>query len=399
MEKPKIPKNEKERLQELASYDIPGVSEEEDFDFLTSMASQICGTKISLVSLVTEDKQCFISHHGLDVNETSRDVSFCAHAINSPEKAFIIEDAREDFRFFDNPLTTGDPQVVFYAGIPLINSNGFPLGTLCVIDDKPGKLNDLQLSQLQKLAKQTINLMELKRSQIELKQVNENLEQFAFTAAHDLKEPLRGINQFLKLLSKKYESKLDETAQKYIHFAVDGSRRMGNLINDLLTFAEIGVGDQSSFKIVDLNMIFEETILLQGALIEENKARVSKSELPKIWAQETGMKILFQNLISNGLKYQPAGKEQVIEVSCSHNDTNCILAFKDNGIGISEENQVKVFNLFTRLHSKSEYQGTGMGLATCKKIVEIHQGKIWVESEISKGSVFYVSLPKYIDIE
>jgi signal transduction histidine kinase len=394
MEKPVIPENEKERLQELASYYILEGAEEEDFDFLTSMASQICGTKISLVSLVTEDKQCFISHHGLDVNETSRDVSFCAHAINSPEKAFIIEDARLDLRFFDNPLTTGKPKVVFYAGIPLINSNGFPLGTLCVIDDKPHKLNEVQVLQLQKLAKQTVNLMELKRSQIELKQINENLENFAFSAAHDLREPLRGINQFLKLLSKKYESQLDETAQKYIHFAVDGSKRMGILINDLLTYAEISGSDQSSFKMVDLNKIFEETILLQGALIEEKKAKVGRTELPIVLAQETAMKILFHNLISNGLKYQPEGNKQVIEVSCTENDKAFTLAFKDNGIGISEENQQRVFNLFTRLHSKSEYPGTGMGLAACKKIIDIHHGKIWVESMIGKGSVFYFTIPK-----
>lgn len=175
MKKPPIPNLELERLKELETYQLIGIAEEDDFDFITSMAAQICGTKISLISLVTEDKQWFLSHHGLETRETPRDYSFCAHAINHPDQVFIVQDARKDNHFRDNPLTTGDPNVVFYAGVPLVSPNGLPLGSLCVIDDTPKNLQPDQIQQLKKLANQTLKLFELRRSQIELKKTNETL--------------------------------------------------------------------------------------------------------------------------------------------------------------------------------------------------------------------------------
>ncbi|REE25418.1 PAS domain S-box protein [Winogradskyella pacifica] len=176
MKNPKIPENESERLKELESYQLIGLSENDDFDFITSMAAQICGTKISLISLITENKQWFLSHHGLEVRETPKDYAFCAHAINQPNEPFIVEDARKDERFHDNPLTTGDPNVIFYAGIPLVTSNGFPLGTLCTIDDTPKNINKSQLEQLKKLAGQTVKLFENRIKSIELDVLNQELE-------------------------------------------------------------------------------------------------------------------------------------------------------------------------------------------------------------------------------
>jgi GAF domain-containing protein len=126
-----IPGNEIERIKELDSYQILDQTEDDDYDFITSMASQICGTKISLISLVANDKQWFLSHHGLETRETPREYSFCAHAILIPDQPFIVEDVRKDVRFSDNPLSTGHPHFIFYAGIPLVSPNGFPLGTLC----------------------------------------------------------------------------------------------------------------------------------------------------------------------------------------------------------------------------------------------------------------------------
>lgn len=175
MQKPTIPANEEQRQQELDSFNIIGAIESSDFDFITHLAAQICGTKISLISLVTNNTQWFLSHHGLPVRETPRDFSFCAHAINTPSEAFIIEDARVDERFSDNPLTTGDPYVIFYAGIPLLSDNGFPLGSLCVIDNEPKKLNEEQLFSLNQLAKQVVSVMELRRKQAKLDEQNHTL--------------------------------------------------------------------------------------------------------------------------------------------------------------------------------------------------------------------------------
>nr|WP_315258508.1 PAS domain S-box protein [uncultured Flavobacterium sp.] len=175
MKDPEIPQNEIERLKELESYQIIGEMEDFDYDFLTQMASEICGTKISLISLITDKKQWFLSHTGLEARETPKEFAFCAHAINRPEEVFIIEDSRKDERFYDNPLVTGDPNVVFYAGVPLVNEDGFALGTLCVIDNNPKKLNEQQIVSLKMLSRQVMKLLELRRRSNELDKINAKL--------------------------------------------------------------------------------------------------------------------------------------------------------------------------------------------------------------------------------
>lgn len=176
MKKPFIPHNEPDRLKELDSYKIIGELESEDYDFLTQMAAQICDTQISLISLVTNDKQWFLSHHGLKERETPKELAFCAHAINTPEDIFIIEDATQDERFHDNPLVTDYPKVIFYAGMPLVTENGFPLGTICVIDNHPKNLSKKQIDSLKLLSKQVIKLLELRKKTFELKEQNKELE-------------------------------------------------------------------------------------------------------------------------------------------------------------------------------------------------------------------------------
>lgn len=175
MKQPTTPLHEKERLQELESYKIIGELESSDYDFLTQMAAEICGTKISLISLITADKQWFLSHHGIDAKETPRELAFCAHAINEPDELFLVEDATVDHRFFDNPLTTGEAQVIFYAGMPLVNERGIPLGTLCVIDDKPQTLNKDQVKKMKLLSVQVMKLLELHKQTLTLQKQNNEL--------------------------------------------------------------------------------------------------------------------------------------------------------------------------------------------------------------------------------
>lgn len=164
MQIPALPDNEAARQAELDSYEVIGMAEQIDFDFLTRIASEICETKISLISLVNQGQQWFLSHHGLQTRETPRELAFCAHAILNPEQTMVVEDARQDSRFCENPLVTDKPHVVFYAGVPLVNSNGYPLGTLCAIDDRPHTLSAYQLETLQMLARQVMQLLELRRT-------------------------------------------------------------------------------------------------------------------------------------------------------------------------------------------------------------------------------------------
>ena len=173
---PDVPANEHERLQALYEYDILDTLPEADFDYLTKIASQICDTPIALITLIDTSRQWFKSTVGLDVKETDKQYSFCAHAINYPHKIMVVPDARYDERFVDNPFVKDEPRVVFYAGVPLVTQNGFPLGTLCIIDNKPRRLSDQQYEALNALSNQVVRLLELRKNNKKLLEVKEALE-------------------------------------------------------------------------------------------------------------------------------------------------------------------------------------------------------------------------------
>jgi PAS domain S-box-containing protein len=222
---------------------------------------------------------------------------------------------------------------------------------------------------------------------------NQELEQFAYVASHDLQEPLRMITSFLTQIEKKYEDVLDEKGKKYIFFAVDGAKRMRQIILDLLEFSRIGKNENRHEK-VDLNTIVEEIILLYRKQIEEKKAKINYEALPILQSYAVPLRQVFQNLISNSLKYSSPDIAPIINISCSDSATSWIFEIKDNGIGINSEYYDKIFIIFQRLHSKEEYSGTGMGLAITKKIIENLRGQIWVQSEEGKGTSFYFTIPK-----
>jgi signal transduction histidine kinase len=397
---PLIPANEKQRLKSLQEYNILDTLPEQEYDEITKIASYICNTPISLISLVDDKRQFFKSVRGLDVSETSRETSFCAHAINIPDEIMVIPDSRLDERFADNPLVTGDPHVIFYAGVPLVDPQGYALGTLCIIDNKPAKLSSIQIDLLKSLSNQVVKLFELRRansllsaSQKELENYADQMKSFAYMASHDLKEPARMVEKFLTLLQNSYSEKLDDKASKYINFAVDGSKRMTNLIDELLTYSTAGNLHNPAEK-VDINKLINGVIALNAAIIQQSGAVISYDAMPVIDGYKTSLKIIFRNLIANALKYQPRGAKGIVHISCNEKGTHWEFGVTDNGIGIGKGYHEQIFQLFKRLHSKEEYPGTGLGLATCKKIVEQHEGKIWVESEEGKGSTFYFTIKK-----
>ena len=209
---------EAERLRSLHSYGILDTDPESRYDDLTRIASSICDTPIALVSLVDGYRQWFKSRVGLEAQETPRDQAFCAHAIETPQQLFVIDDALQDPRFIDNPLVTGDPNIRFYAGAPIVNADQQAMGTLCVIDTKPRNLSDSQKEALAALARQVRDQLELGRSNNQLRQSLKELDEYTNIVVHDLKSPLLNIRSFSDILSTDYGDRLDSKGIEYLRY-------------------------------------------------------------------------------------------------------------------------------------------------------------------------------------
>jgi PAS domain S-box-containing protein len=226
----------------------------------------------------------------------------------------------------------------------------------------------------------------------ELERSNRDLEQFAYVASHDLQEPLRMISSFTQLLEQRYKGKLDKSADEFTEFVVDGANRMQRMINDLLSYSRVSSRGKP-FEPVNNEEILAQVQVNLLLLIEENQALLTHESLPEITADASQMLHLFQNLIGNAIKFR--GKEPPrVHVFSESREEEWMFGVRDNGIGIAKEYFDRIFVIFQRLHSREEYSGTGIGLAICKKIVERHGGRIWVESEPGKGSTFFFTIPK-----
>jgi len=400
---PEKPQNEELRLAALATYDVVDTLPEQDYDDITALAAMIAGTPIALVSLVDRTRQVFKSHHGLDVAHTPREIAFCAHAINRPTDLFVIEDSRQDERFKDNPLVTGDPHVTFYAGAPLVNPEGYALGTLCVIDHEPRTLTQAQEVALRALSRQVINLMEGRRRNAELNRIKSKLEEtnlelseFAHRASHDLREPLRSIKSFMALLEKHLGNTMDEKTAKYIRLANAGAKRLHGLITDLIAYAQVTRGDHPIEEVNMTQVVADVLHLLPGAVSETGEPYVHYENLPTVRAHAVPMQQLFQNLIGNAIKYTRPGEVPRVNITCTESVQEWEFAVQDNGIGIDPEFRETIFLPFKRLHTDEVYDGSGLGLATCKKIVEKFGGRIWVTSQPEKSSIFHFTINKHL---
>ncbi|MGE5499963.1 MAG: PAS domain S-box protein [Syntrophothermus sp.] len=231
----------------------------------------------------------------------------------------------------------------------------------------------------------------LEKALRELERSNNDLERFAYLASHDLQEPLRMISSYMKVLEQKYGSKLDSKANEYMHYAIDGSKRMASLIKDLLLYSRV-TSHAMEFEEVDLNNLLKDVMEDLQLVIHEKKAIVVSSVLPVVKGDATQLRQLLQNLLVNAIKFQGENPPEII-INAENNGPEWIISVKDNGIGIASEYHLRIFEIFQRLHEQGRYPGTGIGLALCKKIIERHGGKIWVESESGKGTIFYFTLP------
>ena len=260
----------------------------------------------------------------------------------------------------------------------------------------PGLFKSLQTTITKELNLQNELMIEksaLTSALKQLSQKNDELEQFSYIASHDLQEPLRMISGFLKQIENKYNDKLDEKGKQYIHFAVDGAQRMHRIILDLLEYSRAGKIEAAKEK-VDVNNFFVEINTLFQRQIKETGATISCTNLPVLFTHRTLLEQVFQNLISNALKYCGTVNKLKISISSKDIGSHWLFAVEDNGIGIDPEYFKKIFVIFQRLHNKNEYTGTGLGLAICQKVIEYLGGEIWVESNLGKGSIFYFTVLK-----
>ncbi len=251
-------------------------------------------------------------------------------------------------------------------------------------------------SQQDALTRQTADL---DAQAVELRRSNTELEQFAYVASHDLQEPLRKVASFCQLLEKRYADKLDDRGKQYIDFAVDGAKRMQVLINDLLTFSRVGRHNDARVP-VELDQALDKALANLETAVRDTDALVERPDaLPEIVGDPTLLTMLWQNLVGNAVKFRHADRAPHIRISCEEDEAAGVwnVSVTDNGIGIAEEFTEKVFVIFQRLHGRDSYGGTGIGLALCKKIVEHHGGRIWIDTGYTEGTRFCFTLPCRVD--
>ncbi|NGX84132.1 GAF domain-containing sensor histidine kinase [Aequorivita sp. KMM 9714] len=399
MIEPRIPIDEEQRLEAVRSYDLLDTLPERDFDNLTLVTATVCDVPISLVTLVESDRNFLKSHYGIPFNESPRNTSFCGHAILDDSSIFIVEDARKDPRFVDNPLVT-EMNAIFYAGVRLINSDGYPLGTLCVFDTKPRKLTSKQKKALIALAFQVVNLFEAKKRnrelmviQNELKEKNEELKNFAGMVSHDMKMPLANMIITSDMLRSKYGQYLDDQGKQYLEYIKQSSFTLSEYITGMLEHYESDKTASLSEEVFDSHDLLEDIIELLN--INYDCEINLPEENIEMKANRAALEQITLNLITNSLKYND--KETiVIDINCWKERGYYYFTITDNGVGIEKDKLKSIFNLFETVGELDRYgkKGNGIGLSTVKKLVNKLGGDIEVTSEKGKGTTFKFYIKK-----
>ena len=395
---PKLPENEAKRLSEVKKYNLLDTLPERDFDNITALVASICEVPISLITLIDSERNFFKSCYGANISEAPRETSFCGHAILDTSEIFIVNDARKDERFIGNP-TIEAFNTIFYAGVPLINPEGYPLGTLCVYDTKPRDLNSKQKKALIALANQVVNIFELRKknealkaAQFELQQRNERLNAFANVVSHDLKSPLANITSLTRLLREENKAQLSTESLQYLDYIEESTTTLKGYIDGILKFYKTEVlleQKKTDISIKDFCEEIKEMLIIKnnelcypetGTLKNINKAALTQIVL---------------NLVDNALKYTDKHK-CTVTIDFEEQELFYKFTVKDDGRGIELEKQGDIFELFNTGGIKDSLgrEGTGIGLATVKSLVNKLGGDIWLESELGNGSTFTFTIKK-----
>ncbi|PHR12724.1 MAG: ATPase [Aequorivita sp.] len=390
---PEFPIDEAQRLAAVRSYHMLDTLPEKDFDNITALTANICDVPISLVTLLDADRNFLKSHYGIPFNESPRDISFCGHAILEESSIFIIEDARKDDRFKENPLVK-DMNAIFYAGVRLVNSDGYPLGTLCVFDTKPRVLSESQKNALIAMAYQVVNLFEARKRnrallsvQKELKERNEELKNFAGVVSHDMKMPLANMIITSDMLRSKYGQHLDEQGKEYLDYIKQSSFTLSEYVTGLLEHYETDKTASLRSEPFDSQDLLEEIIELLNINVDcEINLPEEKIEMH---ANKVALEQILLNLVGNSLKYND--KEKIrIDIDCTEKDGFYHIEISDNGMGIPKDKLDHIFDLFvtTGTLDRNGKKGNGIGLSTVKKLVNRLDGEIEVKSTVGEGTTF-----------
>ncbi|WP_298396139.1 ATP-binding protein [Flavobacterium sp.] len=393
--------DESKRIEILNQYNILDTDPEEEFDNITFLASTLCDTPISTITIVDNYRQWFKSKIGLKSNESSRESSFCSVAIGKSSETTIIEKLMENEDFRKVGLLNGLKEEGFYAGVPLKDKeSGAILGTLCVIDYVNKTLSDKQIKSLEILAEQTTKLFELRKKFKSLSDNNEHLffkyselENFASVVSHDIKSPLNNIISLIGLMKENSEIAFKDKDIDYLNLIEECSLQLKVYIDGILDFYKIDALDFSSKEEIVIYELIEELKTMLS--VDPKVAIYFSSEFKSIKISKYALMQLLINLVSNGIKYNDK-EDIIVKIDFSTDQDHYIIKVSDNGIGINPENFNNMYESFKNLNVKDRYgnYGTGLGLSTVKKIVNRMRGKIEVVSELKIGTEFKILLKK-----
>jgi signal transduction histidine kinase len=418
---------EADRLVALHRYQLLDAPAEDELEAIVRVAAAVAGVPYATLNLIDEQRQCQLTTVGFDGQDSPRDESMCA-AHFQRGLVVVSDDASSDPRFAANPWVDGRRAAVrFYASAPLVTDDGYALGTLCVFDTVPGRLDEDQICRLQDLAAVVLALFERRRQArraaalaeelatrktalelanqslsdrehelhalvAELERSNTELEQFAAVAGHDLAAPLTAIAGYVHLVADVYHEQLDDRARAWIRTALDAVDRMRALITALLSYAETGSAACQT-DVVAVQDVLDEVVSDLRSTIDDSGATVcADGELPVLSADPTLLRQLLQNLLGNAIKYRRPDRPSSVTVTVLPVPYGWQFRVADNGTGIPEEHRQRVFRVFERVEGTGR-AGHGIGLATCQRIVDRHGGRIWAEHTPGGGTTVVFTLP------
>ena len=385
---------EKERLSTLLNYEILDTEEETAFDELTELASDICGTDIALVSFIDSDRQWFKSKKGLAASETSREIAFCSHAILQKD-IFEIPNAKEDPRFNDNPLVSGEPNIRFYAGAPLCVDDEMPLGTLCVIDSKPKELSDSQRKALSILAKQVVSQLKVRIQYRRLERITYERDKIFALIAHDLRSPFSGILWFSKHLRDKASETQPAKISSMSETIYEASTRVYSLLDQLLKWSQIQLGADDCNRESQLLMpVIQDNIELYWYSLELKHIRL-QIDVPRDLIATFDLTLtgaIIRNLTSNAIKFTPEGG--MIKISTKLEKKQVLVIVSNTGTPFPADKKDSLFCLPTLSEPGTQGEiGHGVGLCFCGEFASRQGGKIWLDDSYEHGTSIVFSLP------